>query len=92
MNRQMKKWVTRAAAAGFLVGVFWVAMGFVFFSGEPSGLWSYLYPIALIITCPAWYLPIFPFTPVANAVIYALAGWFAFKLRESARPSRSPAS
>ena len=92
MNRQMKKWVTRAAAAGFLVGVFWVAMGFVFFSGEPSGLWSYLYPIAVIITCPAWYLPIFPFTPIANAVIYALGGWFAFKLRESARPSRWPAS
>jgi hypothetical protein len=51
-----------------------------------------LYAIALIITCPAWYLPIFPFTPIANAVIYALIGWFAFKLRESARPHRPPAS
>jgi len=63
----MAKWVIRAALLGFLIGGFWMVMAFVFFTAEPQGgLWT-LYFLALIITCPAWFLPIFPFTSIANS-------------------------
>lgn len=89
----MAKWIVYAALAGFVVGIFWVAMSFVFFTAEPNGPWWAIYMLALVITCPAWYLPIFPLTPIANAAIYALVASFVFKLRQAARPSdRSAAS
>jgi hypothetical protein len=89
----MAKWIVYAALAGFVVGIFWVVMSFVFFTAEPSGPWWAVYMLALVITCPAWYLPIFPLTPIGNAVIYALIAFFVFKLRQAARGSdRSAAS
>jgi hypothetical protein len=33
----MKKWIAIAAGAGFLVGIFWFVMFFVFFTAEPHG-------------------------------------------------------
>lgn len=82
----MAKWVWRAAAAGFGIGVFWCVMFFVFFTAEPHGPWWGLYFILMLITCPAWFIGFFfPIIPVSNAAIYALGVFFIFKLRESSR-------
>lgn len=89
MNVRMARWIVTAAVAGFLVGLFWIAMGFVFFSAEGSGPWWAVYILALLVTCPGWFAGIV-FAPIANAAVYALIGLLAFKLRESGRPSRSP--
>ena len=82
----MAKWIYTAAAAGFLVGMFWLVMSFVFFTAEPSGPWWSLYIMLLAISCPAWFVPIFPFTPVVNAAIYTLTAFCGYKLRQSGRP------
>jgi hypothetical protein len=83
----MAKWVLRAAAAGFVIGAFWCAMFFVFFTAEPHGPWWGLYFVLMLITCPAWFLGGFlgPLIPFGNAGIYALIAFCAYKLRESGR-------
>jgi hypothetical protein len=85
----MTKWVIGAAVLGFLIGVFWMVMAFVFFTAEPQGVWWTLFSFAVIITCPAWFL--FPFTPIANAGLYALVATLIYKARpSSSRAAASP--
>jgi hypothetical protein len=85
----MAKWVIGASVLGFLIGVFWMVMAFVFFTAEPQGMWWTLHSLALIITYPGWFL--FPFTPIANAGLYALVGALIYKARpSSSRAAASP--
>jgi hypothetical protein len=82
----MSRWAFSAGLTGFVVGFFWLAMSFVFFTAEPQGPWWTLYFILMLITCPAWFLAFFfPLVPLVNGAIYALAALFIFKLRESSR-------
>jgi hypothetical protein len=81
----MGKWTFTAGLTGFVVGFFWLAMSFVFFTAEPHGPWWALYFIVMLITCPAWFLAFFPLVPLGNGAIYAVVALFIFKLRESSR-------
>lgn len=85
----MAKWIGVAAVVGFMVAIFWCVMFFVFFTAEPQGAGWALYFLIMLITCPAWFLGGFlgPLIPFANAGIYALVAFIAFKLRESGRAS-----
>jgi len=67
----MKRSIGWSAAAGFLIGVVWVTLNFVFFTAPQSRAVDAIKVIATI-TCPPFLVTDFLAAPVLNGILYGL--------------------
>jgi hypothetical protein len=79
------------ATVGFGVGLFWLVMAFVFFSGGPSLFVDIVFDRIAVITCPPLFFGHKYFAaPFANALVYGITAVLWRRARRSAmlRPRR----
>ena len=82
------------AVIGFLVPVFWGALGFIFFNA-PESRWTDRFWALVYITCPPWLIPETSLTPgwviapILNACLYGSIAMVIVGMRRRMQPGPS---